>query len=257
MISWNVNGLNASIKKGLLDFIKIEDADVYCFQEVKVSEEKVDKSIYELDTYDIYWHFAEEKGYSGTVTLTRKKPESVFFGIDKKGFDKEGRTITIELEDFYLVNCYFPNASRGLERLVYKLDFNSRILRFIEQLRKSKPIVLTGDLNVVHRDVDIHYDKPISDEATYPGLTKQERRWFDRLLTKGYIDTFREFTEEGGHYTWWSVPTKSREKNKGWRMDYFVISEELRPNLVESTILSNIYGSDHCPISITLDLKKN
>ncbi len=252
IISWNVNGLNASIEKGLLDFIKMQDADVYCFQEVKVSEDKVHKSIYELRGYEIFWHFAETKGYSGTVILSKQKPLSVFLGIDKKGFDKEGRTITLECPEFYLVNCYFPNASRGLFRLDYKMDFNSRIMRYMGRLQKSKPVVLTGDLNVVHKDIDIHWEKGIPDDSDSAGTTLQERKWFDRLLARGYIDAFREFSKEGGQYTWWDRPSRARERNKGWRLDYFVISEELKTKLEESTIMSDVYGSDHCPISMTL-----
>ena len=252
IISWNINGLNASIKKGLLDFIVEQDADAYCFQEVKVSKAKANRSIDELEDYEIYWHFAEKKGYSGTLTLTKTKPESVFFGIDRKGFDKEGRTITLEYSDFYLVNCYLPNAGRGLVRLDYKLDFNMRILRYIERLRKKKPIVLAGDLNVVHKDIDIHWEKPMTEESIAPGTTIQERRWFEKFLSKGYVDTFREFVTEGGHYTWWDMPSRAREKNKGWRLDYFVVSEELKAQVIESKLLNEVYGSDHCPISLNV-----
>ncbi len=253
IISWNINGLNASIKKGLLDFIIERDADVYCFQEVKVSRGKVDKTIADLDGYYRYWNFAEKRGYSGTLTLSKFEPESVFYGIDTKGFDNEGRTITLEFPHFFLINCYFPNASRDLVRLDFKLDFNSRILRYLERLRKKKPVVLTGDLNVVHRDIDIHWERPMKDDSDVAGTTLKERLWFDRLLAKGYIDTFREFTAEGGNYTYWDTPSRARERNKGWRLDYFIISEELKSHIVESTILSEVYGSDHCPITMTTD----
>ncbi|MFW9848367.1 MAG: exodeoxyribonuclease III [Candidatus Thorarchaeota archaeon] len=253
IISWNINGLNASIKKGLLDIIREIDADVYCFQEVKVSREKVDKTIAELDEYYKYWNFAEKRGYSGTLTLSRLEPESVFYGIDQKGFDKEGRTITLEFPQFYLINCYFPNASRGLVRLDFKLDFNARILRYIERMRKKKGVVLTGDLNVVHKDIDIHWERPMRDDSDAAGTTLKERLWFDRFLARGYIDTFREFTSEGGYYTYWDTPSRARERNKGWRLDYFVISKELKSHVIESTILSEIYGSDHCPISLITD----
>ena len=246
LVSWNVNGINASIKKGLLDFMKKEKADVYCFQETR-SPKKVESSLLELEGYEQYWHYAEKKGYSGTVTLTRVEPLSVKNGLGR--FDTEGRTITTEFNDFYLVNVYFPNASRELVRLDYKMEYNKRFQRYTQRLRKKKPVVVCGDFNVSHKEIDLARPK---NNRQHAGFTDEERQWFDRYLKKGYIDSFREFVKEGGHYTWWFYMFDARAKNVGWRLDYFVISEELRPRLVNSEILKEVMGSDHCPIRLTL-----
>ena len=249
IISWNVNGIRACLKKGLLDFIKQEAADIYCFQETKASPGIEDIAPLELTDYQQHWHHAEKKGYSGTMILTREEPLSVVRGIDKKGFDQEGRAITLELDDFYLVNVYFPNAARDLARLDFKLDFNNRLLRFIESLGKQKPIVLTGDFNVSHKEIDIARPKANRGSA---GFTDEERAWFDRLLEKGYVDTFRQFTQDGDHYTWWSYMHNARSKNIGWRLDYFIVSGELVPKLRQSDILSHVLGSDHCPVRVVM-----
>ncbi|MFX0108711.1 MAG: exodeoxyribonuclease III [Candidatus Hodarchaeota archaeon] len=199
IVSWNINGIKACISKGLLEFVQNEDADIYCFQETKTSLERQQKTPLLLEAHEQHWHFAEKKGYSGTLTLTKESPLSVFRGIDSKGYDKEGRTLTLEYDDFYLTNAYFPNASRGLTRLDFKLDFNARLLRFAEKLRKKKPVVITGDFNVSHKEIDIARPKANRGHA---GFTDQERAWFGKLLSKGYSDTFRQFTDEGDHYTW-------------------------------------------------------
>ena len=249
IISWNVNGIRACLKKGLLEFIQNENADVYCFQETKSSFGMDDIAPLLLSEYEQHWHHAAKRGYSGTLVLTKEPPISVFRGIDKTGLDTEGRALTAEYDKFYLVNVYFPNAGRMLERLDFKTDFNARILRYIQRLRKRKGVIITGDFNVSHREIDIARPKSNSGHA---GFTDIERAWFDRLLKKGYIDTFREFTKEGGHYTWWSYLHNARAKNVGWRLDYFIASEELKPRIIQSGILSDIMGSDHCPIQIKL-----
>lgn len=237
------------MKKGLLDFIRQENADIYCFQETKSSPDTGDIAPLELTDYQQFWHHADKRGYSGTMMMTRIEPVSAFRGIHKKGFDQEGRTITLELNDFFLVNVYFPNAARELTRLDFKLEFNKRFLRFIQNLRKKKPVVLTGDFNVSHKEIDIARPK---ENRGHAGFTDQERAWFDRLLEKGYVDTFREFTQEGGHYTWWSYLHSARSKNIGWRLDYFVVSEELITKLKQSDILNDVDGSDHCPVRLLI-----
>ncbi len=250
IISWNVNGIRACLTKGLLDFVGNENADIYCFQETKSSMGMDDIAPLVLSEYEQYWHHAEKRGYSGTMTLTREAPISIFRGIDRKGFDAEGRSLTLEFDEFYLVNVYFPNSGRGLDRLGYKLEFNARLLRYIQRLRKKKGVIITGDFNVSHKDIDLARPKGNRGHA---GFTDEERAWFDRMLAKGYVDTFREFSDEGGHYTWWSYLHNARAKNVGWRLDYFIINEEFRTRLVGSDILSNIHGSDHCPIRLQLD----
>ncbi|MFW9889166.1 MAG: exodeoxyribonuclease III [Candidatus Thorarchaeota archaeon] len=249
IISWNVNGIRACLEKGLLDFIQNENADVYCFQETKSSTGMDDIAPLALSEYEQHWHHAAKKGYSGTMILTRKPPISVFRGIDKKGFDNEGRALTLEYGMFYLVNVYFPNVGRMLERLDFKSDFNNRLLMYAQGLRKDKGVIITGDFNVSHKEIDIA--RPKSNRG-HAGFTDGERAWFDRLLANGYIDTFREFTKDGGHYTWWSYLHNARAKNVGWRLDYFIVSDELGSSVIQSNILSDIMGSDHCPIRIQL-----
>lgn len=252
IVSWNVNGIRACLKKGLLDFIQNENADVYCFQETKSSTGMDDIAPLALSEYEQHWHHAAKKGYSGTMSLTKEPPISVFRGIDKKGFDTEGRALTLEYGKFYLVNVYFPNAGRTLERLDFKLDFNARLLRYAQGLRKDKGVVITGDFNVSHKEIDIA--RPKSNRG-HAGFTEEERAWFDRMLSKGYVDTFREYTQEGGHYTWWSYLHNARAKDVGWRLDYFVINKGFKAQLVGSDILSEVFGSDHCPIRIELSSK--
>lgn len=251
IISWNVNGIRAILKKGLLDFMTKEDADVYCFQEAKSSSEVGDIAPLALTEYEQYWHHAAKKGYSGTAIMTRVPPISAFRGIDRKGFDIEGRALTLEYDEFFLVNVYFPNAGRGLERLDYKLDFNTRLLRYVQRLRKKKGVVITGDFNVSHKEIDLARPKGNRGHA---GFTDEERAWFDRMLAKGYVDTFREFTPDEGHYTWWSYLHNARAKNVGWRLDYYIVNEEFRTQVRGSDILSQVLGSDHCPIRLELDL---
>ncbi|TXT54643.1 MAG: Exodeoxyribonuclease [Candidatus Thorarchaeota archaeon] len=249
IISWNLNGLNASLNKGLIDFIQESSADVFCFQETKTAEDRVDESFLGLDDFKYYWHSAKKKGYSGTVILSKVEPVSSIYGFHNEGYDTEGRLITLEFEDYYLINAYFPNAGSGLKRMDFKLEWDEKFEEFVEGLRESKPIVITGDLNVAHTEKDLA--RPKSNTKT-AGFTPEEREWFDQFLKKGYIDTFREFVDEGGHYTFWSYRHNAREKDIGWRLDYFVISEELKSRLEASEILDDVMGSDHCPILLEL-----
>lgn len=252
IISWNVNGLNASLKKGFIDFVREQDADIYCLQETKVSEEKVEKmekAMNALEQYNSYWNCAERKGYSGVLTLSKKEPLSIQVGLGEEQFDQEGRLLTLEYDTFYLINGYLPNAGRGLPRLDFKIEYNDTLMKFIETLKAEKNVVLTGDLNIAHKEIDLA--NPDSNHKT-AGFTDEERESFTKLLDLGYIDTFREFTEEGGHYTFWSYRGGARERNVGWRLDYFVVNKRFLPEVQTSEILSDVMGSDHAPILFEL-----
>ena len=250
IVSWNVNGINSTFKKDLIPTINELNADVICFQEIKVSEKTIDPQIDELSTnYKQYWNQAERKGYSGVMILTKKKPLSVKYGLGNKNFDNEGRLITLEFADFFLINAYIPNAGRGLPRLPFKLEYNINLIRYMNSLKKKKHVVLCGDLNVAHKEIDIKNPKTNKKNA---GFTQEERASFSALLTNGNIDTFREFTKEGGHYTWWSYRNNARERNIGWRLDYFVIDKEFLSDIEISEILPEINGSDHCPIQLLI-----
>ncbi|MFI5412450.1 MAG: exodeoxyribonuclease III [Candidatus Micrarchaeales archaeon] len=247
IVSWNVAGINAAIKKGLREFMQKQDADVYCFQEVKATQEKLPK--FQLQGYKEFHSISEvKKGYSGVSIYTKVAPLSVQkMGIDD--FDNEGRVIALEFESFFLVNTYFPSSNRELSRLPFKLKFNDAFLQFCKKLEKKKPVVIAADFNVAHKEIDIRNAKQNEGNA---GYTKEEREWFDSFLSAGYIDTFREFTKEPDHYTWWSYLGDVRSRNIGWRIDYFVISEKLRKYLKKSIILKDVMGSDHCPILVEM-----
>ncbi len=248
-VSWNVNGIRAAHRKGLIDFIKEEGADFFCFQEIKANEEDLPREIVEFPEYDKYVFPAKKKGYSGTLIMSKIPVENVFYGLGIDDFDTEGRVITLEFHDFFLINAYFPNSQHGLKRLDFKLKFDRELHRYLNELRKRKPIVLCGDFNVAHREIDLA--NPKQNEGN-PGFTLEERKWMDEFLNDGYVDTFRTFTKEGGHYTWWSYRFKARERNIGWRIDYFVVNEELKESVLSSTILSEVLGSDHAPIRMDL-----
>jgi len=248
IISWNIAGINSAEKKGLLEFIEKENADVYCFQEVKSSPQKFSEQVKD---YEMIWFPAQKKGYSGTLVFTKIKPISVTKGIGDKSIDNEGRVIVLEFPKFYLMNVYFPYSSRDLKRLDFKLKFNDLFLKFCEKFRKKKPVIIASDFNVAHEEIDLARPK---DNKKNAGFTVQETKWFDELLKKGYIDTLREFTKEGGHYTWWTYRFNARKRNIGWRVDYFVISKELRSRLKSSKILKYVYGSDHAPIELVIKI---
>ena len=248
IISWNVNGINACVKKGLLEFIKKENADIYCFQEVKSSPEKANMAA-SRSGYASFWLPATKKGYSGLLMYSKTTPLSFRHGLGHKDIDYEGRVLTLEFDAFFLINAYFPHARRELKRLDFKLAFNKKFFEFCQELRKKKPIVIAADFNVAHKDIDLRNPKQNIKNA---GFTIQERTWFDDFLKRGYVDTFREFIQEGDHYTWWTYRNNARQRNIGWRIDYFIVTENLRSKLVDSQILKGIKGSDHCPISLIL-----
>jgi exodeoxyribonuclease-3 len=245
-LSWNVNGLRSALSKGLLYVVRSADYDAVLLQEIKA-----DTVPLELSTlgYECFIYPASRRGYSGTLSLVKLKPLSVSMGIGVREFDEEGRVITLEYPEFYLVNAYFPNAQRGLTRLEYKLRFNSKFEEYAQSLRKRKPLVICGDFNVAHTELDIARPK---DNVHNAGFTKEERDWMTRFLSLGYLDTFRLFVKEGGHYTWWTYRFNAREKNIGWRIDYFVVSEELRSRVVNAGILGSLRGSDHAPVFLEL-----
>lgn len=252
IVSWNVNGIRSALRKGFMDFVKAEDADIICLQEVRAELEQVDLS--ELSDYKIYWNSADKKGYSGTAVLTRKKPSSVAYDLTKKKHKGEGRVLTLEFEDFNLVNVYTPNSKRGLLRLDYRYnEWDRDFLAYVKKLEQlsKRPVIFCGDLNVAHKEIDL--TNPAQNRKN-AGFTDQEREGFDNIVAAGFIDTFREFCTEGGHYTWWSNFANSRARNIGWRIDYFCVSSDLQNCMINSEILPEVMGSDHCPIRLTMDL---
>ncbi len=250
IVSWNVNGLNACVKKGLADFMGKKEADIYCFQEVKSSKEKIPKKLSEIGDYQEYHLFAKKKGYSGVSVYTKIKPISIIEGIGIEKFDEEGRVLTLEFRDYFLINAYFPHSHRELKRLDFKLNFNKAFLEFCKNLEKKKPVIIASDFNVAHKEIDLRNPKQNKNNA---GFTKDERVWFDSFLSQGYVDTFRMFISDEGHYTWWTYRNNARERNIGWRIDYFVIGQNLISKLKGSRILKEILGSDHCPIMLEIE----
>ena len=235
LISWNVNGIRAAYNKGFNEFFDNENADIFCIQETKMQEGQLDLA---KEGYYVYLNSAEKKGYSGTAIWTKIKPITVKYGIDIEEHDKEGRVITLEFEKFFMVTVYTPNAKRELERLEYRVKWEQDFRKYLEELRKVKPVVICGDLNVAHKEIDVKNDKANRGQA---GFTDEERREFNNLLDLKYIDTFRKFYPEEERFTWWSYFGKAREKNVGWRIDYFIISDELDNNLKDAMIYDNIF----------------
>ncbi len=250
IISWNVNGIRAVLKKGLLDFIHQENPDILCIQETKAHPEQVD---IELESYPHhFWNAAEKKGYSGTAVFSKTEPLNAINGINVEKHDTEGRVISLEFEKFWLVNVYVPNSKRGLARLEYRhSEWDMDFLKYLKKLEKTKPVIFCGDLNVAHKEIDLANPKTNHFNA---GFTDEERQGFDNIVKKGFIDTFREFEKEGGHYTWWSYMNRAREKNIGWRIDYFCVSKLLKDNLNSSYILPDVMGSDHAPIVLEISI---
>ncbi len=253
LISWNVNGLRAVINKGFKDFFKEVDADIFSIQETKMQEAQLDETILQIfEGYNSYWNSAEKKGYSGTAIFTKQKPLNVTYGIGKEEHDKEGRVITLEFEKFYMVNIYTPNSKRELERLDYRQIWEDEIRAYLLDLSTKKPVVMCGDLNVAHNEIDLKNPKTNRKNA---GFTDEERAKMTELLNAGFIDTFRyKYPEVEGKYSWWSYMFHAREKNAGWRIDYFIVSESLKDKIEDAKILDDIYGSDHCPVELDLNI---
>lgn len=248
LVSWNVNGLRACVKKGFLDVMEELDADVFCIQETKLQEGQIDL---DLPEYYQFWNYAEKKGYSGTAVFTKEEPISVQNGIGIEEHDKEGRVIALEFEEYYLVTCYTPNSQTELKRLDYRMKWEDDFRRYLKDLEKVKPVILCGDLNVAHTEIDLKNPKTNRKNA---GFSDEERGKFTELLDAGFIDTFRYFYPDvTGAYSWWSYRFKAREKNAGWRIDYFCVSEILEDRLAEAMIHTDIMGSDHCPVSLILE----
>lgn len=247
MISWNVNGLRACVGKGFLEYFKAVEADVFCIQESKLQEGQIDLP---LPGYHQYWNYAEKKGYSGTGLFTREEPMSVSYGIGIPDHDHEGRVITAEYPDYYVVTCYTPNSQNELARLPYRMEWEEAWLAYLKKLEEKKPVIFCGDLNVAHQEIDLKNPKTNRNNA---GFTDQERGRFTALLESGFIDTYRFFhpTQEGV-YSWWSYRFKAREKNAGWRIDYFCVSQSLKDRLVSADIHTEITGSDHCPVELVI-----
>ena len=249
LISWNVNGLRACVQKGFLDIFKELNADMFCIQESKLQEGQISL---ELEGYHQYWNYAIKKGYSGTAIFTRREPMSVAYGIGIEEHDQEGRVITLEFAEFYLVTVYTPNSQSELARLDYRMRWEDAFLSYLKGLEEKKPIVFCGDLNVAHKEIDLKNPKTNRKNA---GFTDEERAKFSALLDAGFIDTYRYFyPDKEGIYSWWSYRFKAREKNAGWRIDYFCVSESLKEKLVDAKIHTEIMGSDHCPVELDIDL---
>lgn len=247
LVSWNVNGLRACVTKGFLDYFKEVDADIFCIQESKLQEGQIQL---ELEGYEQYWNYAEKKGYSGTAIFTKKHPISVKYGIGIEKHDTEGRVITLEFEDFYMVTVYTPNAQNELKRLDYRMEWEEDFRNYLVKLDQEKPVIVCGDMNVAHQEIDLKNPKTNRKNA---GFTDEERGEFTKLLEAGFLDTFRYFyPEEEGRYSWWSYRFKAREKNAGWRIDYFCVSKRLNSRLKAADIHKDILGSDHCPVVLEL-----
>jgi len=260
LISWNVNGIRAAVKKGFADFLKKEKPDILGLQEIKISHAKREEAQFstpggpwDFKKYEEFWNPAERPGYSGTATLVRRNALQCVstMGIGILEFDNEGRVETLEFEKFYFVNAYFPNANHELSRLKFKCDFNAAFLQYVKNLEKKKPVIFCGDLNVAHKEIDLKNPK---ENIGNPGFTCEERGWMDKFLAAGYIDTFRHFHPDKIQYSWWSYKFRARERNIGWRIDYFLVSSKLIKRVKSAFILDKIMGSDHCPVGVEIDI---
>ncbi|SFH91984.1 exodeoxyribonuclease-3 [Tindallia magadiensis] len=247
LISWNVNGLRACVKKGFMDYFDREKADIFCVQETKLQPEQISL---ELEGYHQFWNSAEKKGYSGTAVFTKTEPLTVQYGLDMEAYDGEGRVITLEYSDYYLVNVYTPNSQRELTRLDFRMDWENVFREYLKSLEAKKPVILCGDLNVAHQEIDLKNPKTNRRNA---GFTDEEREKMTTLLNSGFIDTFRHlYPDLEGAYTWWSYMRQARERNAGWRIDYFLVSESLKQKIKKAEIHSEVMGSDHCPVLLEI-----
>ncbi len=248
LISWNVNGLRAVYQKGFINFFNKIDADIFCIQETKIQEGQI---TLELEGYKQYFNYAEKKGYSGTAIFTKIEPENVTYGIGVKKYDNEGRVITLEFKDFYMVNCYTPNSRRELERLEYRMQWEEAFRKYLKKLDKIKPVIICGDLNVAHKEIDL---KNPSSNRKNAGFTDEEREKISKLLNAGFTDTYRKlYPDKENAYTWWSYMGRAREKNIGWRIDYFLTSDRISSKIKETYIYDDILGSDHCPVGLEIE----
>ena len=251
LLSWNVNGIRAAQKKGVIQWLHKENPDILCIQETKAHIEQLTKELTNPNSYRTFWSSGEKKGYSGVATFTKLEPNKAEYGFGVKKYDSEGRILIAYYDDFILFNIYFPNGQRDSERLKYKLGFYDEFLKFITKLKeKGKKIIVCGDVNTAHKEIDLA--RPKENQNT-SGFLPIEREWMDKFISNGYIDTFRHFNKEGGHYTYWDQITKARERNVGWRIDYFFITPNLVKNLKNAFILSDVMGSDHCPLGIEIE----
>lgn len=249
LISWNVNGIRACVQKGFLDYFKETDADIFCIQESKMQEGQLQL---ELDGYFQYWNYAEKKGYSGTAIFTKNEPISVKYGMGIDKHDTEGRVITLEFDNFYMVTVYTPNSQNELARLDYRMEWEEDFKKYLKKLDESKPVIVCGDMNVAHKEIDLKNPKTNRKNA---GFTDEEREKFSLLLDSGFVDTFRHlYPEKENIYSWWSYRFQARSKNAGWRIDYFLVSKALKECIKEAEIHTDIMGSDHCPIELDIDL---
>lgn len=249
MVSWNVNGLRACVTKGFLDFFNNIDADIFSIQETKLQEGQI---TLDINGYYQYWNYAEKKGYSGVAVFSKKEPLKVTYGLNIEEHNNEGRLITLEFENFYYITAYVPNSQEELKRLEYRMKWEDDIKKYLNKLKENKPVIYCGDLNVAHQEIDLKNPK---NNRKNPGFSDEEREKFQNLLDSGFIDTFRyKYPEKEDAYSWWSYRFKAREKNTGWRIDYYIISNDIKQNLIDATIHNDILGSDHCPVSININL---
>ena len=249
LISWNVNGLRACVQKGFTEYLLAEQADFFCIQESKLQEGQIEL---DLPGYEQYWNYAKRKGYSGTAIFTKHHPLSVSYGIGQEEHDQEGRVITLEYENYYVVTVYTPNSQNELARLSYRMEWEDAFLRYLKELDAKKSVIFCGDLNVAHREIDLKNPKTNHHNA---GFTDEERAKFSALLDAGFIDTFRYFQPDAeGIYSWWSYRFRAREKNAGWRIDYFCVSKALEKHLISASIHTDVFGSDHCPVELQIEL---
>ena len=248
LISWNVNGIRACVNKGFSDFFNKINADIFCIQETKCQPEQIELN---FDGYKAYWNSAERKGYSGTAIFTKKEPIHVTYGIGMEEHDKEGRVITLEFENFYMVNIYTPNAKRGLERLGYRQIWEDEIRKYLSKLNETKPVIMCGDLNVAHEEIDLKNPKSNRGNA---GFTDEERAKMTELLNTGFVDSFRLlYPDKTDSYSWWSYMGKKKKKNVGWRIDYFIVSQDIKDKIKEAMIYPEVMGSDHCPVGLMIE----
>jgi len=252
ILSWNVNGLRAAYKKGFMDIFTTHQPDILCLQETKAQEDQLPSSLRHVDGYKAYFSSAEKKGYSGVALYTRQKPTEISHEVGIEKFDTEGRILTSDYGDFMLFNVYFPNGKASRERLEFKMEFYDMFLERLDALKaQGKKLIICGDVNTAHKEIDLARPK---ENEKVSGFLPQERAWIDKLIDHGYLDTLRMFNDQPGKYTWWDMKTKARERNVGWRIDYFFASDNLKDNIKSSFILSEIMGSDHCPIGIELEI---